>query len=191
MVTDTKTVWGEGETNPWTLTPSEPIFNRYAIQYYQANCSHVAGVSVTLLRLGQHHPMGMTTNSNGRSKYWTSSLVCMVSAESKISFSRLLSHEELSVISFALHVALIRQVQDLTFELRSNNFRWRWETYNQGPKISANVISQHLVLPLISLNHLAFSTAESLSETSEGNLEKVKPAHDRRILSHADAPILT
>ncbi|KAK7690802.1 hypothetical protein QCA50_005902 [Cerrena zonata] len=62
---------------------------------------------------------------------------------------------------------------DLTFELRSTNFKWRWETYNQGPKISANVISQQLVLPLISLNHLAFSTAESMSELSEDNLEKV------------------
>lgn len=61
---------------------------------------------------------------------------------------------------------------DLAFELGHNEFKWRWETYIQGPKVSADVISKHLIMPLISASHLAFSSSDSVSELSEANLEK-------------------
>ncbi|GBE87802.1 hypothetical protein SCP_1200270 [Sparassis crispa] len=61
---------------------------------------------------------------------------------------------------------------DFAFELGSDAFKWRWETYNVGPKVSADLISKHLIMPLISVTHLAFSSADTISELSEVNLEK-------------------
>ena len=54
-----------------------------------------------------------------------------------------------------------------------DEFKWRWETYLVGPKTSANVISQHLVMPLLSLTHLAFASADPLSELPDTDLESV------------------
>lgn len=176
MITDTKTVWGEGEVNHWVVHPSQPILNRHTVQYCQASSSRVVGVSAILLPLGQCHPVGLTMRTTGKSRYSTSYLAYIASAELKIPPSKLLYHEGLSVMLPNLFYVLTSYgPQDLTFELKSGNFNWRWETYNQGPKISANVISRQLVIPLINLNHLAFSTAESLSELSEDKLEKVRP----------------
>ncbi|KAJ7494666.1 hypothetical protein B0H11DRAFT_2002913 [Mycena galericulata] len=59
---------------------------------------------------------------------------------------------------------------DLAIELECEAFKWRWETCLQGGRFSAEMISRHLVLPLISLNHLAFSSA--VGEASETDLEK-------------------
>ncbi|KAJ7034981.1 hypothetical protein C8F04DRAFT_1099676 [Mycena alexandri] len=59
---------------------------------------------------------------------------------------------------------------DLALELEYEAFRWKWETCLQGSRVSAEIISRHLVLPLISLNHLAFTSA--VSESSETDLEK-------------------
>ncbi|KAJ7158819.1 hypothetical protein C8R46DRAFT_401649 [Mycena filopes] len=59
---------------------------------------------------------------------------------------------------------------DLALELEYEAFKWRWETCLQGGRFSAEMISRHLVLPLISLNHLAFTSA--VGESSETDLEK-------------------
>ncbi|KAK7033081.1 hypothetical protein R3P38DRAFT_2920583 [Favolaschia claudopus] len=59
---------------------------------------------------------------------------------------------------------------DLAIELECEAFKWRWETCLQGGRQSAELISRHLVLPLISLNHLAFTSA--VGESSETDLEK-------------------
>ena len=40
--------------------------------------------------------------------------------------------------------------------------------------MSADVLSKHLILPLISMSHLAFSSADPLGTTSETDLEKVR-----------------
>ncbi|KAI0671590.1 hypothetical protein C8Q78DRAFT_783692 [Trametes maxima] len=61
---------------------------------------------------------------------------------------------------------------DLAFELRNDTFRWRWETFNVGPKMSADVLSKHLIMPLISATHLSFSSVEPVSSLSEADLEK-------------------
>ncbi|KAH9838409.1 uncharacterized protein C8Q71DRAFT_528370 [Rhodofomes roseus] len=61
---------------------------------------------------------------------------------------------------------------DLAFELGSDSFKWRWETCAIGPKQSAEVLSKHLIMPLISFTHLAFSSADPVSELSEADLEK-------------------
>ncbi|KAJ7903590.1 hypothetical protein B0H14DRAFT_2665520 [Mycena olivaceomarginata] len=59
---------------------------------------------------------------------------------------------------------------DLAFELECEAFKWRWETCLQGGRFAAEAISRHLVLPLISLNHLAFTSA--VGESDETDLEK-------------------
>jgi len=59
---------------------------------------------------------------------------------------------------------------DLAIELECETFKWRWETCLQGRRLSAEIISSHLVLPLISLNHLAFMSP--VGESSESDLEK-------------------
>ncbi|KAJ7284915.1 hypothetical protein C8J57DRAFT_1170078 [Mycena rebaudengoi] len=61
---------------------------------------------------------------------------------------------------------------DLAAELECEAFKWRWEMCLQGRQFSAEIISRHLVQPLISLNHLAFTTDSAVGELSETDLEK-------------------
>lgn len=39
--------------------------------------------------------------------------------------------------------------------------------------MSADILSKQLILPLISVTHLAFSSADPVNEMSEADLEKV------------------
>lgn len=64
-------------------------------------------------------------------------------------------------------------MKDLAFELESESFHWRWEANRVGPKISAEFLSKQLIMPLISVTHLAFNSAASVGEISDGDLEKV------------------
>lgn len=64
-------------------------------------------------------------------------------------------------------------LQDLAFELRNDTFRWRWETFSVGPTMSADILSKHLIMPLISAAHLAFFSADPVSSLSEADVEKV------------------
>jgi hypothetical protein len=61
---------------------------------------------------------------------------------------------------------------DLALELECNNWKWRWEPTFLGPKVSAEIISNHLIMPLISVNHLAFSSSDVLGDLAPGDLEK-------------------
>ncbi|KAF8071710.1 hypothetical protein FPV67DRAFT_1560501 [Lyophyllum atratum] len=63
---------------------------------------------------------------------------------------------------------------DLAFELEYETFKWRWETCFLGHKASAEVISKHLIFPLISLNHLAFSSPEAVTALSDADVEKAR-----------------
>ncbi|TDL25498.1 hypothetical protein BD410DRAFT_764954 [Rickenella mellea] len=62
---------------------------------------------------------------------------------------------------------------DLSFELDCDGFKWRWDAYLLGPKTSAEILSKHLILPLISIAHLSFYSADPVSELDESDLEKV------------------
>ncbi|EIW57322.1 uncharacterized protein TRAVEDRAFT_125022, partial [Trametes versicolor FP-101664 SS1] len=61
---------------------------------------------------------------------------------------------------------------DLAFELRNDTFRWRWETFSVGPTMSADILSKHLIMPLISAAHLAFFSADPVSSLSGADVEK-------------------
>ncbi|KAJ3515489.1 hypothetical protein NLJ89_g1728 [Agrocybe chaxingu] len=62
--------------------------------------------------------------------------------------------------------------QDLAIELECEAFKWRWEICFLGHKWASEIISKHLIFPLISLNHLTFSTAEVVGEIPDGDVEK-------------------
>ncbi|KIM39778.1 hypothetical protein M413DRAFT_446700 [Hebeloma cylindrosporum] len=61
---------------------------------------------------------------------------------------------------------------DLAIELECEIFKWRWETCFLGYQRSSELISKHLIFPLISLNHLAFSSPEGISELSDADVER-------------------
>ncbi|KAJ7593072.1 hypothetical protein C8J56DRAFT_489945 [Mycena floridula] len=63
---------------------------------------------------------------------------------------------------------------DFAFELESESgaFKWRWETCFLGSRLSSDIISKHLIAPLISLNYLAFSSTEAVGKISDDALEK-------------------
>lgn len=63
--------------------------------------------------------------------------------------------------------------QDFAFVLEGDGFKWRWETNLAGPKLSARLLSQHLIMPLISTIHLAFTSPDPLPDMAERELEKV------------------
>ena len=64
-------------------------------------------------------------------------------------------------------------MKDLAFELRLEDFAFRWETNSAGPRISAEVISRQLIMPLMSTAHLAFGATNSVGGMSEPDLETV------------------
>ena len=53
---------------------------------------------------------------------------------------------------------------------------FRWETNSAGPRISAEVISRQIIMPLMSTAYLAFSSPSSVGEMSESDLETVSEA---------------
>ncbi|KAJ3727926.1 hypothetical protein C8R42DRAFT_694236 [Lentinula raphanica] len=61
---------------------------------------------------------------------------------------------------------------DLAFEIEYEGIRWTWETCFIGYKSSAEVISRHLVLPLLSVTHAAFSVSKPAGEMVDSELEK-------------------
>lgn len=75
--------------------------------------------------------------------------------------------------------------EDFAFELEFETFKWKWETNFLGYKSSAEIISKQLIMPLISVNHLAFASADPIGELSENSLEKVNSC-----FNNLDAPEL-
>ncbi|KAF8962773.1 hypothetical protein BDZ97DRAFT_2020814, partial [Flammula alnicola] len=63
-------------------------------------------------------------------------------------------------------------LSDLCLELECEAFKWRWEACFLGYRWSSEIISKHLIFPLISLNHLTFSSAEAIGEMPDTDVEK-------------------
>lgn len=61
---------------------------------------------------------------------------------------------------------------DFAFELESEHFKWRWETNSVGYRMSAEIISKQLILPLICANHISVSSSDALSGMSDPEVEK-------------------
>ncbi|EKM78712.1 hypothetical protein AGABI1DRAFT_121142 [Agaricus bisporus var. burnettii JB137-S8] len=65
---------------------------------------------------------------------------------------------------------------DMAFQLECDSFRWKWETCFVGHKLSSEIISKQLILPLIDTNYLLYSSTESVKDMT--NIE-VENAVDR------------
>ncbi|KAL9714158.1 hypothetical protein Ac2012v2_002467 [Leucoagaricus gongylophorus] len=61
---------------------------------------------------------------------------------------------------------------DMAFLLQGTSLVWKWETCFVGYKLSADIISQQLVSPLISANYLLFTSAESVRDMTDIDVEK-------------------
>ena len=97
---------------------------------------------------------------------------------SDVNFDVVDSREAVSLIhirTFSPHIQLI-SMQDLAFELDCGGFKWRWDAYLLGPKTSSDIISKQLIIPLITLTHVSFYSADPISELDEADLEKVSVA---------------
>ncbi|KAJ3862409.1 hypothetical protein EV359DRAFT_74204 [Lentinula novae-zelandiae] len=68
---------------------------------------------------------------------------------------------------------------DFAFEIDCEGFKWTWETCFIGYRNSAEIISKHLVLPLISVSHTALSVGKPVGEMVESELEKAIDAVGR------------
>ena len=68
------------------------------------------------------------------------------------------------------------QLKDLAFELHLEDFVFRWETNTAGYRISAEIISRQIIMPLMSTAHLAFSSPTPVGEMSGSDLEMVSNA---------------
>lgn len=91
-----------------------------------------------------------------------------------ISFEIIESNYSVCAILIWIPLNLIARVyQDLAFEIDCEIFKWTWETCYLGHKKSAEIISTHLVLPLISLSHVSFSAGGPAEQMSDSDLEKV------------------
>ncbi|KAK0204748.1 hypothetical protein DFS33DRAFT_1322514 [Desarmillaria ectypa] len=61
---------------------------------------------------------------------------------------------------------------DVACTLEDQSFKWRWENCFLGYRASAEILSKHLILPLISMGHLAFSSKDSVGDISDAELTK-------------------
>ncbi|KAJ7127057.1 hypothetical protein C8R44DRAFT_780313 [Mycena epipterygia] len=148
LVTDTKTVWTEGEAIECDRIQCNPHF-----------CLPVLNSKQFARRWRACNPQSADFAQDEDEEEWrTFNLELLAKAHTLGGIT------ELSFDCVESNYA------DLAIEVECEAFKWRWETCLQGGRFSAEVISRHLVLPLISLNHLAFSSA--VGESSETDLEK-------------------
>ncbi|KAJ3998958.1 hypothetical protein F5050DRAFT_1798131 [Lentinula boryana] len=61
---------------------------------------------------------------------------------------------------------------DFAFEIDCEAFKWTWETCFIGYRSSTEIISKHLVLPLLSVTHTVLSAVKPAGEMLESELEK-------------------
>jgi hypothetical protein len=92
---------------------------------------------------------------------------------SDLSFDVIESRYSVRVLCFGAPFRLSQAFQDLAIHFGGERFEWRWETFSIGPKQSADVLSKHLMIPLLSTAYLAFISPDAISEISGSDLEKV------------------
>jgi hypothetical protein len=119
--------------------------------------------------------------SDSEEETWRTSILDLISKAhtlgnlADVSFEVVDSNYSVGLSFHTVGHSFIRSIylKDLAFELDCETFKWRWETCFLGYKMSAEILSKHLIMPLISANYLAFSSADPVSELSENDLEKV------------------
>ena len=74
---------------------------------------------------------------------------------------------------FFSHVSCSYKLQDLAIDLRGDSFKWRWETSFIGRSHSAELLSKHLIMPLLCTANLAFTMRHAINGISDYDLEQV------------------
>ncbi|KAL1758618.1 hypothetical protein FB107DRAFT_288347 [Schizophyllum commune] len=62
---------------------------------------------------------------------------------------------------------------DLAVRIEAESFSWVWQTTFVGYRMSAELLSQHLILPMISVVHFTLGGQESIVDMPDDDLEKV------------------
>ncbi|KAL1730358.1 hypothetical protein EV714DRAFT_284210 [Schizophyllum commune] len=62
---------------------------------------------------------------------------------------------------------------DLAVRIEAESFSWVWQTTFVGYRTSAELLSQHLILPMISVVHFTLGGQESIVDMPDDDLEKV------------------
>ncbi|KAH8831248.1 hypothetical protein DL96DRAFT_1587037 [Flagelloscypha sp. PMI_526] len=77
---------------------------------------------------------------------------------------------------------------DLQTTLSYDTFTWSWHLSSLGSKISSELLSKHLIIPLINLNHLAFVSTtlpnQLSSEDLQNNIDKIGRTAKRALGTH-------
>ncbi|KAI4523500.1 hypothetical protein K525DRAFT_236780 [Schizophyllum commune Loenen D] len=61
---------------------------------------------------------------------------------------------------------------DFAVRIEAESFSWVWETTFVGYRLSAELLSQQLIMPMISISHFAFGSQEVIAEMTDDDLEK-------------------
>lgn len=64
--------------------------------------------------------------------------------------------------------------QDFAVRIEAESFSWVSETTFVGYRLSAELLSQQLIMPMISTSHFAFGSQEVIAEMTDDDLEKVR-----------------
>ncbi|PPQ99156.1 hypothetical protein CVT24_009346 [Panaeolus cyanescens] len=155
MITDTKSVWGE-VLNSTQLIRRWRKCNPDSPQQFESNTVEELWREQVLDLLSRIHTIGAMADASFESVHTNYSV-------------RHVSSVPLMVIT-SLKAHYISQ--DAAFELDCGTLKWRWETCFLGHTRSSDIISQHLIFPLISLSHMTFSSSEAVGEVAETEVEK-------------------
>lgn len=68
---------------------------------------------------------------------------------------------------------VVDRSQDFACEICHDDYTWQWHANSLGYRTSAELLSKHLILPLITFSDLAFASSEPLSQMPNDELEKV------------------
>ncbi|KAI5886120.1 uncharacterized protein SCHCODRAFT_02519350 [Schizophyllum commune H4-8] len=61
---------------------------------------------------------------------------------------------------------------DFAVRIEAESFTWVWETTFVGYRLSAELLSQQLIMPMISLSHFALGSQEVIAEMTDDDLQK-------------------
>ncbi|SJL09594.1 uncharacterized protein ARMOST_12974 [Armillaria ostoyae] len=153
LITDTKSVWAEGGV----------YFLLYIILLYQVIVpSALSGpqFSRRWREVNGLEPISSSSSIVGEEEWRAHTLELLSNAHSLGGFTDL---------SFEV---VETNFSDVACTLEDQSFKWRWESCFLGYRASAEILSKHLVLPLISMSHLAFSSKNSVGEVSDAELTK-------------------
>lgn len=78
---------------------------------------------------------------------------------------------------------------DLACEVGCEDYTWQWHANALGYRLSSELLSKHLILPLISFSHVAFTAPQPLQQMPADELEKLIDKTGRVYRRSVDAQV--